>query len=54
VTVHTYIIASDATPNRWGLGFHMTRREYPNAIFNVCLGVFAFAVAYGRFVVSPF
>jgi uncharacterized membrane protein len=35
-------------------GFHISRREAPNAIFNVVLGLLAFAVAFGRFVVSPF
>jgi hypothetical protein len=36
------------------IGFHLSRREYPNAAFNVILGLLAFAVAYGRFVASPF
>ncbi len=35
------------------IGLHLSRREYPNATFNVVLGLLAFAVAYGRFVVSP-
>jgi uncharacterized membrane protein len=34
--------------------FHLSRREYPNAAFNALLAVLAFAVAFGRFVVSPF
>ena len=34
--------------------FHLSRREYPNAAFNALLAVLAFAVAIGRFVVSPF
>ena len=36
------------------IGFHIIRREAPNTIFNAVLALLAFAVAYGRFVVSPF
>jgi len=36
------------------IGFHISRREPPNAIFNAVLGLLAFAVAYGRFIASPF
>jgi hypothetical protein len=36
------------------IAFHITRREAPNAIFNAVLGLLAVAVAFGRFVVSPF
>jgi uncharacterized membrane protein len=36
------------------LGLHLSRREYPNALFNAVLGLLAFAVAFGRFFVSPF
>jgi uncharacterized membrane protein len=34
--------------------FHVSRRETPNTIFNAVLGLLAFAVAFGRIVVSPF
>jgi uncharacterized membrane protein len=34
--------------------FHVSRREAPNAFFNAVLGLLAFAVAFGRIVVSPF
>jgi hypothetical protein len=34
--------------------FHLTRREYPNIVFNAILGVLSALIAYGRFVVSPF
>ena len=33
--------------------FHLTRREYPNIVTNLILGVLAAIVAYGRFVVVP-
>jgi uncharacterized membrane protein YjjB (DUF3815 family) len=33
--------------------FHLTRREYPNALFNAILGVLVAVIAYGRVVVSP-
>jgi uncharacterized membrane protein len=36
------------------IGLHLSRREYPNAVFNLVLGLFAFAVAFSRLVVSPF
>ncbi|MGD0018976.1 MAG: DoxX family protein [Candidatus Limnocylindrales bacterium] len=36
------------------IGFHLSRRETPNAAFNAILGVLAFAIAFGRFGVSPF
>ena len=34
-------------------GFHATRREYPNIVFNVVLLALAAFVAYGRFVIVP-
>ena len=34
--------------------FHFTRREFPHIAFNTILGVVAAAIAYGRFVLSPF
>ena len=34
-------------------GFHATRREYPNIVFNVILLALAAFVAYGRFVIAP-
>jgi uncharacterized membrane protein len=34
--------------------FHFTRREFPHIAFNAILGVLASAIAYGRFVLSPF
>ena len=34
--------------------FHFTRREFPHIAFNTILGVLAAAIAYGRFVLSPF
>jgi uncharacterized membrane protein len=36
------------------IGLHLSRREYPNATFNAVLGLLALAVAYGRFIASPF
>lgn len=36
------------------IAFHVSRREAPNTIFNAILGLLAFAVAFGRIVVSPF
>jgi uncharacterized membrane protein YphA (DoxX/SURF4 family) len=33
------------------IAFHLTRREFPHMAFNAILGVFATAIAYGRFVV---
>ena len=33
--------------------FHMTRREWPNVVFNLVLGAFAAFVAYARFVAVP-
>jgi hypothetical protein len=34
--------------------FHVRRSgELPNTVFNLVLGVFAAAVAYGRFVIAP-
>jgi protein-S-isoprenylcysteine O-methyltransferase Ste14 len=36
------------------IGLHISRREAPNAMFNAVLGLLAFAVAFGRIVVSPF
>ena len=35
------------------IGFHLTRREYPNIAANVVLLALAAFVAYGRFVVAP-
>jgi uncharacterized membrane protein len=35
------------------IGFHVTRREYPNVVFNVVLLVLAAFVAYGRIAVAP-
>ena len=35
------------------IGFHFTRREYPNIVVNVVLLALAAFVAYGRFVVAP-
>ncbi len=35
------------------IGFHITRREYPNSAFNAVLLVLAAFVAYGRFAVAP-
>lgn len=35
-------------------GFHLTRREYPNIVFNLVLVAVAAFVAYGRFVIVPF
>jgi len=34
--------------------FHLTRREYPNIVFNLILFALASFVAYGRFVLVPF
>ena len=34
--------------------YHLTRREYPNVVFNLVLLALAAFVAYGRFVLSPF
>lgn len=36
------------------VGFHLTRREYPNLVINFILLALAAVVAYGRFVVVPF
>ena len=33
--------------------WHVTRREWPNLVFNLILGALAFVVAYGRAVVAP-
>ena len=38
----------------FAIAFHVSRREAPNTIFNAILGLLAFAVAFGRIVVSPF
>jgi ABC-type transport system involved in cytochrome c biogenesis permease subunit len=35
------------------IGFHCTRREYPNSVFNAVLLALAAFVAYGRFAVAP-
>jgi putative oxidoreductase len=35
------------------IGFHLTRREYPNIAFTVVLLALAAFVAYGRFAVAP-
>jgi uncharacterized membrane protein len=35
------------------IGFHVTRREYPNIVFNMVLLVLAAFVAYGRLAVAP-
>jgi uncharacterized membrane protein len=35
------------------IGFHVTRREYPNVVFNAVLLALAAFVAYGRFAVAP-
>jgi putative oxidoreductase len=35
------------------IGFHFTRREYPNSAFNAVLLVLTAFVAYGRFAVAP-
>ena len=34
-------------------GFHLTRGEYPNIVFNLILGALAAFVAYGRWVIAP-
>jgi uncharacterized membrane protein len=34
-------------------GFHITRREYPNIVFNIILLALAAFVAYGRWVLGP-
>lgn len=35
------------------MGFHITRGEYPNIVFNLVLFALAAFVAYGRWVLSP-
>lgn len=34
-------------------GFHLTRGEYPNIVFNLILGALAVFVAYGRWRLAP-
>jgi hypothetical protein len=36
------------------VGFHASRREYPNIAFNLILFLLAAGVAYGRLAVVPF
>jgi hypothetical protein len=35
------------------IGFHLTRGEYPNIVFNFVLLVIAAIIAYGRFMMAP-
>ena len=34
--------------------FHVTRREFPNIVLNVILGLLAAFIAWGRFIAAPF